>query len=418
MRILWFTNNSAGYKFQEQVGTITYGGWMSSLQNELTKQPDVELGVCFCAEGLPYKEEQDGVIYYPVPNHRKAWKDKLLDAILFNDESRDKSVWPYYIEKFKDVILDFNPDVIQIFGSELYMGLATFSTDLPLMLHIQGILNPYSEVYFPPGFSIKDYVLLDWNPFHMWKRYYNFVWWKRSCYRERMIIQHTRHYVGRTDWDQRATYVLNPDAIYHFGEEIMRPIFYEAGTRTLPQSLVINTVISAPFYKGFDLILKTANLLKNNLHRNFTWNVYGGVAPTLAERVLNLYHKDLNIILHGIVSADVLCSSHLESTVYVHSSYIENGCNAIIEAQMCGCAVIANYVGGLNNTIKHENTGLLVPANDPYQTAYLIDYLYTHPKENVEMGLRGRADALARHDRGKIVKDLLATYKSIIQDAQ
>lgn len=414
MRVLWFSTNSSGYKFDDRSESKTYGSWTSSLQSELIQCKDIVLGVCFCAEAQPDKVEQDGVIYYPVPNHRKTFLNKLIDAIDYKNVQRDEITWLYYIEKFRKVIEDFKPDVIHVFGSELYMGLASFATNIPLVLHIQGILNPCNDVYFPPGCSLSNYVLLDYNPFHIWKRYYNYVWWLRSCYRERMVIKQTRHFIGRTDWDKRVTFVLNPEATYHFGEEIMRPHFYMAGKRVQPKEMIINTVISFPYYKGFDLVLKTASLLKNNLHCKFVWNVYGNVDPKFAEKQVGLDHNNLGIVLHGVVTAETLCESHRNSTVYVHSSYIENGCNAIIEAQMCSCPVIANYVGGLSTTIKHGETGFLVPANDPYQTAYLINYLHTHREMNKEIGEKASKDAFNRHDKGVIVSELIKTYMSVM----
>lgn len=414
MKVLWFSPNPSCYKFKNEQNSSTYGSWTSSLQLELMKQHDVKIGVCFCADGQPQKAEQEGVIYYPVPFHKKTWKNKILDALLIHDITRDKVIWPYYIQSFKNIIEDFQPDVIHVFGAELYIGLATFASDIPLVLHIQGILNPTSEVYFPPGFSQLDYILQDYNPLKIWKRYSNYLWWLRSCFRERTIVQHTKHFIGRTDWDQRATYIMNPHANYHFGEEIMRPLFYNSGLRTLPAKLVINTVISKPYYKGYDLVLKTAYLLKNNLHLDFIWNVYGSVTSYFAEKKLRLYHKDLNIVLHGVVNGNTLRTSHLSSTVYVHTSYIENGCNAIIEAQMCSCPIIANYVGGLVNTVKNGETGYLVPANDPYQTAYFIEYLFTHPDVNMSMGKRAAADALKRHDKEKIVNELISTYRELL----
>ena len=50
MRILWFTNTSSCYR-REGVSANHYngGGWISSLEMELKKRKDVELGVCFYA---------------------------------------------------------------------------------------------------------------------------------------------------------------------------------------------------------------------------------------------------------------------------------------------------------------------------------------------------------------------------------
>ena len=90
MRVLWFATNPSGYKFKNQSSPKTYGSWTSSLQSELTRCKDITLGVCFCTDGQPEIVEQEGVIYYPIPNHRKKVRDKILDFIFLRDVQRDK----------------------------------------------------------------------------------------------------------------------------------------------------------------------------------------------------------------------------------------------------------------------------------------------------------------------------------------
>lgn len=417
MRVLWFTNNSCNCSFAGKIRKGRSGGWMTALQDEFERLEDVDLGICFMADGLPPKIVEGKTIYFPVPIPQKSFGDKCKGFLRFHDIHIEEPSWAYYVENFKNVIEQFNPDIIHVFGSELYMGLAVFATDRPLVLHIQGILHSCYNALYAPGISVSSMVFHRFRPIHMLKAYFDDLWWRRNCYREYKVLSKVQHFIGRTEWDKRLSYVFNPKSTYHFGEEIMRLPFYSPQQRILPSVLTINTVISQPMYKGYDLVLKTANILKNYLHLDFIWNVYGRVSAPFIERHLSLYHKDLNVELKGLASAEEIRDSHAKATVYVHPSYIENGCNAIIEAQMCGCSVVANYVGGLTDTIKHGETGFLVPANDPYQTAYLIDYLFTHQDENLTMGKRAAADAFRRHDKEKILADLLSTYKSIIQDA-
>lgn len=415
MRVLWFTNSACNYKVG---GGYNGGGWMTSLQDQIMQYDEVDLGICFMMDNQQAKIEQEGVVYYPVHTPRKSFKEKIRGYAKYKNITVDSAAWPYYIEHFKQVIDDFKPDVIHLFGSELYMCLACFASEIPCVLHIQGTLNPYRDVLFPYGFSKFDYIFSDWNPKHIIDRYYWVLWWDRNCYRERQVLKTVKHYIGRTDWDERSSYVLNPERVYHFGEEIMRDVFYHPFDRKLPHKLTINTVISAPFYKGYDIILKTALLLKQNLGLDFDWNVYGNVDARYFEKRLNIKHENVNVHLCGVVSAEDIRKIHSEATLYYHSAYIENGCNAIIEAQMCGCTPIVNYVGGLPNTVKDKETGYWVPANDAYQSAYLIKWLYEHPEENLKIGRQAATDAFKRHEPQSIIHQLLQTYKSVINDAR
>lgn len=389
---------------------------MTSLQDEIIKCNDIQLGICFVMDNQSEKIEQYNVTYYPIDSPVKSKKEKIRGYLKYDDQTVDETIWPYYINRFKSVIEDFQPDVIHIFGSELYMGLAAFASDIPCVLHIQGTLNPYREVLFPPGMSKLDYIFMDLNPKRIFNRYFEILWWDRNCYRERKILKKVKHYIGRTEWDKRSSYVLNPNRIYHFGEEIMRDVFYHPFERKLPQKLIINTVISFPFYKGYDIVLKTALKLKRDLCIDFQWNVFGNVNPFYIENRLGIRHQDVNVNLGGVISASDIRKIHSESTLYYHSAYIENGCNAIIEAQMCGCTPIVNYVGGLSDTVHDKETGFWVPANDSYQSAYLIKWLYEHPEDNLKIGQQAAADAFKRHNPKDIVKNLIKTYENVIDD--
>ena len=40
-----------------------------------------------------------------------------------NIESYERSTWDYYLERFKRIIEDFDPDIIHVWGSEAEFGL-------------------------------------------------------------------------------------------------------------------------------------------------------------------------------------------------------------------------------------------------------------------------------------------------------
>ena len=47
----------------------------------------------------------------------------------------------------------YQPDVIHCWGSELCFGLIAKYTDIPVVMHIQGIINPIYDAYCPAGMS-------------------------------------------------------------------------------------------------------------------------------------------------------------------------------------------------------------------------------------------------------------------------
>jgi len=416
MRVLWFSTNSACYEFPKGgKGGYNGGGWTSSLQQELTKQTDITLGICFCMDGQSWKTEQKGVIYYPVPNYKKKKKDKILDIIHYTDVGRDEISWSFYINRFKEIITDFKPNVIEVFGSELYIGLATMAANelnIPCCLHVQGILSLCMYSFLPPGMSERSYYLSQGIK-KAYNKFQYLTYWKRSVFREKKILQTVTHVIGRSEWDRQAMSILAPQAKYHYGGEILRPCFYEKSLRTIPTSPIIVTTSSNASYKGFDLVLKIADILKNVMHIDFEWKVFGNITPLFFEKIANLNHQDLNINICGVATAEQLREALLHSTVYVQPSYIENSPNSVAEAQILGVPVVATNVGGTSSMVTHGKDGFLFPATDPYMAAYNIKYLIDNKKVNVEIGKQACDTALLRHDKKKNIEQLLEIYKNI-----
>lgn len=415
MRVLWI--GGFGLKSLNDNNTSGYngGGWLASLKKEIIKCSDVTLGIAFCKEHCFQKVVQDNISYYVVPNYHKSRKDKYLDFIHIKDVTRDEIQWSHYENQLKMVIDDFKPDVIEIFGSEFYFSLAArVSKHIPTVLHFQGILSLYIYIFLPPGISKWQYIMSGKGLRGKYNNFQYLAYWQRSAYREKAVLKSVPHVIGRTDWDKQAIAVLNPNAKYHYGGEILRDVFYENKERTIPSKITISSTISFPTYKGYDVILKVANILKNELHLDFVWNVYGNINPDFIEKQVGLRHEGVDVRLCGVASPTQLRDALLESTMYFHPSYTENSPNSVCEAQILGVPVVASRVGGTDSLVEHGKTGFLYPVTDPYIAAYYIMYLVDNPDVNIAIGKAAKQVATARHDKKKIVNELMETYQEMI----
>ena len=157
------------------------------------------------------------------------------------------------------------------------------------------------------------------------------------------------------------------------------------------------------------MILKCAKLMKDEMNMNFEWRVFGNIQSRYVERKVGVEAKSVNVRLLGVASQEVLRKSILESTLYVHPSYIDNSPNSVCEAQMLGCPVVGQYVGGMPSLVT-DNNGILVPANDPYQMVLAIREIYNNPTLNVSMGQHALESAQRRHNKQRIVNDLISIY--------
>lgn len=412
MRILWYTNTPCLYK---QNNAYNGGGWLSSLQALLMKRSDVELGIAFELKGEEEKVVQDGVTYYPLIWPGRSLMDKIK-GVFCSEQSyvdMERKRYPIYEDILRKPLEDFKPDVIMVFGSEMPFGLVASLTDVPVALHVQGVLNPCLNAFLPPFVSWSSFLKSatgikgKLSVCRMKKQ------WLASCAREREIFKRVQNYFGRTEWDFRVCQMLHPLANYLYSSEALRPVFYQNAERLLPKRMILATTISSPLYKGFDLVLKTAKLLKER-GLDFTWNCYGNIDPSIVEHQLGIKHDDVNVQLCGVASSEELHDALCHATAYVHTSYIDNSPNSLCEAQILGCTPVSTNVGGIPSLIKNGETGYLVPSNDPYQLAFLLDDLFLHPKRNLEIGKAAKEIALDRHNSDKIVNKLLSDLNSLV----
>ena len=234
MRILWYTNTPCLYK---QNNAYNGGGWLSSLQGLLMKQSEVELGIAFELRGEEEKVVQDGVTYYPLSLPGSSLVDKIK-SIFCSEQSyvaMERKRYPKYEDVIRKPLKDFKPDVVMVFGSEMPFGLVASLTDIPVVLHIQGVLNPCLNAFLPPFVSwssllegakgIKSKLIVC----RMKKQ------WLASSAREKEIFKRVKNYFGRTDWDFRVCQMMHPHANYLYSSEALRPVFYQNVERVLPK---------------------------------------------------------------------------------------------------------------------------------------------------------------------------------------
>ncbi|HEY4784545.1 MAG TPA: glycosyltransferase [Bacteroidales bacterium] len=408
MRILWLSGNPALFT-KDQVGYYG-GGWIGALENSLTQMSDVELGIAFFWNDDQFKIQKNKTTYYPIGIYNTNYK-KIKRHLLYKRHDVIE------MEAYKRIIDDFKPDLIHVWGTEMNFGMISKYTNIPVVVHIQGILNPYLNAYFIPGCS-KRYFILHWGKgilrkFFTWWNYHIF---KLNARRELDILKNSKYFIGRTDWDKSILSLFNPTAQYFYCSEVLRDPFYKAEpwVKKYKTKFSIVSTISKSSFKGFDLVLKTANILRKYGNINFEWNIYGVNDFFFMEKFTGLDSRRLGINFKGIVTADALTNGLLNSDVYVNTSYIDNSPNSVCEAQFLGLPVISTNVGGISSLIENNVNGILVPANDPYYLASQIQRILVDTNESIRLGTKGREIAQNRHNQDVIGKDLKKIYYEVL----
>lgn len=156
MRILWFANTMASYRpsFNKNQHLYNGGGWIGSALDAIKKQQYITIGFCGMMSGEQFKTQQDGITFYPIPYPDNSVFAKILRKLKTlvtssTDYSQEEKSWRYHLLYYERIIKDFEPDIIHVWGSEGHFGLISMITDKPVVLHIQGIINPCFNAYLP-----------------------------------------------------------------------------------------------------------------------------------------------------------------------------------------------------------------------------------------------------------------------------
>jgi glycosyltransferase involved in cell wall biosynthesis len=115
------------------------------------------------------------------------------------------------------------------------------------------------------------------------------------------------------------------------------------------------------------------------------------------------YQKDPSIVARYYQAADV----------YLHASRTDTFPNVILEAQACGCPVVATGVGGIPEQIDHGRTGFIVPAASSLEMAEYAVELLAH--ENLHRSIREAALSKIRlnNDWRQVARAYLAWFEEI-----
>jgi glycosyltransferase involved in cell wall biosynthesis len=411
MRILWFTNTSSNAPIDNKT---VRGGWISSLENALTKHRNIELGIVFM--------------------HHKAFFSKVGNTSYYgiqeNFNTKSKRVFQRYFnllldsvkeEELNIIIKKFKPDLIHIHGTENDFCQLLTKENIPSVVSIQGNMTVYTHKYFSglakqdirPETSIKDYVFKS----DVFTRYSMF---KKKARREENYLKSAKHVIGRTDWDRNIMRILAPKAKYYLGNEILRPEFYDKvwSKKQKREKFILVSVIGSNIFKGLETILHAARLLKQ-VNFEFEWNLIGVQKDDLIYRAaikfLNLGSNDININILGQLDADALINQLLESNLYVSVSHIENSPNNVCEAMLLGMPIISTFAGGTSSILNHKKEGILIQDGDPWNLAGNIIEIFKNYNLALELGKNARKTAILRHASDNVAKQYIKMYEQVLE---
>ena len=154
--------------------------------------------------------------------------------------------------------------------------------------------------------------------------------------------------------------------------------------------------------KGVDIAIRALALLRDRRHEDLRLIVLGEDARENGVRdgfesekerlkaVASAAGVRDSVDFVGSVAHHELPYFYAAADVCVMPSYSESFGLVGLEAQACGCPVVASDVSGLRSVVRDEVTGYLVDGHDPAMYAERIGRLLENPELAQQMGRRGR----------------------------
>jgi len=118
---------------------------------------------------------------------------------------------------------------------------------------------------------------------------------------------------------------------------------------------------------------------------------YGSLEGRLRERVSTLGARDVRFC--GRVQPPEMPRLYDEAEIFLNSSVVDNQPVSVLEAFAAGLPVVSTGAGDIGRMLRHGDTGLLVPADDPQAMAAAATELLEDPDRALEMAQRARREA-------------------------
>lgn len=414
MKILWIVNILFPEAQQLLFGSGALkasGGWMLGAAEALLGLGNVELYVS-CPANVKALCRLDGkrIHYYVFPYGKGNTKRN-----------------PEYRKYWKQIAEQVRPDVVHIHGTEFSHGLAYVDEcgSDNVVVSIQGLTSEIAKYY---SLGLSKYQIF--RNLSFGDLFRGSVIRDARRYKERgkvevELIKKVHHIIGRTSFDRTHTWAINPDAKYHFCNEILREDFYtgrwsygDCQPHTIFFSQANNPL------KGLHFLLRALAIVKeeypdvklNIAGRDITAHrsslrglyAYSGYGKLIKHLISNSSLQQTVSFL-GPLSAEQMKEALLYSNVFVCSSSIENSSNSLAEAQMLGVPCVASFVGGLPDMIPNKECGRLYRCEDVESLAYQIcDVFKTSTVfDNSQM----RYLASNRHNQLNNIQALLSIYQ-------
>ena len=421
MNVLWMTYAPIGAAC-EALGAARAqsGSWVDATARALaaTAQPP-RLAVATLAPGQTLrKAEQDGVTYYCIAGghaHRGTRAPR-----------QNVALW-------RQVVEDFRPDLIQIWGSEFTDGLDLLDAapGVPAVLNMQGVITAIdkypngglsvSEIRAAQPFGMKllaEKYRQDAHRFHAQVRF------------EKELARRVNCIVTDNDWCADICRSIAPETRVLKNVMPLNASFrkYEwKQEKCIPHTIFCNAGRTP--YKGIHMAVRALGLIRPsypdvklrvpgafNFERLDYWRTppYFRYLARLAEKLGVRDCPEFS----GVLTSDQMAEEMRRAHVFVMPSAIENQSSTLRGAMMVGTPSVASNVGCVADCVVHNQNGYLYRYEEYELLAQYVMRLFAEPDKAAAFSAAARQTIRRMYVREDAGEQLVEIYRQVLQTAR
>ncbi|MDQ2784022.1 MAG: glycosyltransferase family 4 protein [Chloroflexota bacterium] len=162
--------------------------------------------------------------------------------------------------------------------------------------------------------------------------------------------------------------------------------------------------------KGLDVLAAALGSIRDQLPADWRWlHIGDGAARRPVEEAITRAGIGVHATLLGRLADEELHRTLATATLFVHPTRYEGSPLVLLEAMAHRLPIVASAVGGIPDKVIPDETGWLVPPDDPAALGAAIRAALNQPPAILHaVGERGRARVLTHFSLEHVVDELIA----------
>ncbi len=397
------------------------GGWMETAFEAVKDSSEITLGVATIYMGTELKHTAaDGHVFFAVPSKQ------FMGRYDYKDE--------YNQAQWKKVVDEFQPDVLQIWGTEYTMGLCAqiAAKGIPSVVYMQGLMTMIAK-HCLDGIDFRTQFAYT-SLYELWKG--KCLWMQRKKYRnvakiEQEILSKAKAAIVESDWCGGICSIISPKIKVFKSDLPINSVFstYEWDYGKLEKNSIF-TVSGGYAVKGHHILFEALSIVKKQFPNvklyipgasrllcklSYREKIQMSSYDKYLSKQITKYGLQDNIILLGKLTPQEMAEKMSTCHCFVMPSVIENHSSSLIEAMMVGLPTVSSFVGGLNSYYKDGENGFFYRAEETEHLASLIIRYFNDETLCRKISRQGMSDQRSQRLSINLKKDFETIYKSVVK---